>query len=123
MSDIHTKAIEERLEKALEFSNYRSTLNRQMQAVKLRFQNSLSFSKNGSTFKITPELISFVGTLITMGKEQGLLLDIHDKPASITDLLAFLDEITDIYYKSMNQYLAECKKLSMGRSVKALIEA
>lgn len=115
-------AIDERLEKALEFSNYRTTLNRQKKNAKMRFDNALSFSIHGGTFKVTPDLISFISTLCAAGKMQVPLLDIYDTAILVTDLPAFLQQITDIYYMSMNDYLAECNNIKTARSVKALLD-
>ena len=52
-----------KLTKALEFANYRTTLNVQHNALKAKVQTLLSFSLNGGTFEISQELISFVQTI------------------------------------------------------------
>ena len=53
-----------KLTKALEFANYRTTLNVQHNNLKAKVQTLLNYSVNGGTFEISQTLISFVQTLI-----------------------------------------------------------
>ena len=53
-----------KLTKALEFANYRTTLNVQHNALKAKVQTLLSYSISGGTFEISQELISFVKLLM-----------------------------------------------------------
>ena len=54
----------ERLTKALEFANYRQTLNNQIASLRSKTQTRLVLSTNGGTFTVSQELITFVNTLI-----------------------------------------------------------
>ena len=65
-----------KLNKALEFSNYRITLNIQHNALKSKVQTLLNYSINGGTFEISQMLISFVKTLIDQGHDTAVLLDV-----------------------------------------------
>ena len=49
-----------KLQTALEFSNYRQTLNNQKEVLKAKTESLLSYSINGGTFTIDRELITFV---------------------------------------------------------------
>ena len=53
-----------RLTKALEFANYRVTLNNQQAQLKAKTQSLLSYSINGGTFTIDIPLITFCKQLI-----------------------------------------------------------
>ena len=53
-----------RLTKALEFSNYRTTLNNQQAQLRSKTQSLLSYSINGGTFTINMELINFCKLLL-----------------------------------------------------------
>ena len=53
-----------KLQTALEFSNYRQTLNNQKEVLKAKTESLLSYSINGGTFTIDRELITFVKVLI-----------------------------------------------------------
>ena len=56
--------MDEKVAKALEFANYRQTLNNQIQTLKVRTETQLIISKNGGTFHINESLISFLNFLI-----------------------------------------------------------
>ena len=60
-----------KLTKALEFANYRITLNNQHAALKAKTQSLLSYSTNGGTFTIDRELITFSKTLMDFGHKRS----------------------------------------------------
>ena len=60
-----------RLTKALEFANYRTTLNNQQSQLKAKIQSQLSYSINGGSFTINRELITFVKLLIDDGEKEA----------------------------------------------------
>ena len=111
-----------KLSKALEFANYRTTLNVQHNALKAKVQTLLSFSINGGTFEISQELIAFVQTLITQGHVKAILLDVYNNPIEIVGLGDFLDEILSRYFEATNEYHAEYTKLKKSRKVHKLID-
>lgn len=111
----------EKLTQALEFANYRSTLNNQRAILKARVESLLSYSIDGGTFTIDPGLISFVKTLKDSGLETTVLLDIYNNPIQV-DLEEFLTEILSRYTEATNDYYAEYSKLSKARSVKKLLD-
>ena len=51
---------DQRLEKALEFANYRATLANQKAKLKDRCEAQLNYAYNGGIFHISESLISFV---------------------------------------------------------------
>ena len=114
-------AIDARLSDALASANYRITLTNQKQNAKLKLQKDLTYSINGGTFSITPELISFVTALLTHNKTHAILLDVNMNPVEIGDLKAFNKTIIGTYYECTNDYLAEFASLQKSRSTKALV--
>lgn len=114
-------AIDERLQAALAQSNYRITLVNQKQNALLKLQKNSMYSINGGTFSITPELISFVTSLLHLGKDEAILLDINKNPISIVDLQDFADTIVQVYYEHMNDYWFEIKSITKNRNTKGLI--
>lgn len=116
-----TSAIDERLERALDSSNYRISLTLQKQNARLKLDQQMTYAVNGGIFKITPELISFVAALVSLGREEGILLDTHKNPIEITDLRSFLETVVENYYEGTNEFLAEFKSIQKSRSVRALI--
>ena len=72
-----------RLTKALEFANYRVTLNNQQAQLKAKTQSLLSYSINGGTFTIDVPLITFCKQLIDEGHKDVVLLDIYNNPIKV----------------------------------------
>lgn len=116
-----TQAIDQRLAEAIETSNFRITLNNQKANARLKLQKDLTYSTNGGIFQISPELISFVQTLRSLGKETAILLDVNKNPVEIPDLGEFQDNIVGIYYERLNDFLIEIKGIQKSRTTKALV--
>lgn len=110
-----------KLTKALEFANYRVTLNNQQIALKAHIQNLLSYSINGGTFTIDRTLISFCDALLRQGDETAILLDIYDHPIQV-DLKEFLTEVISRYHEATNEYYAEYERLKKARQVHRVLD-
>ena len=110
-----------RLTKALEFSNYRVTLNNQQAQLKAKTESLLSYSINGGTFTIDIPLITFCKQLIDQGQENVVLLDIYNNPINIL-LESFYEEIKSRYYEATNDYYAEYEKLRKARKVHKILD-
>ena len=67
-----------KLQTALEFSNYRQTLNNQKDVLKAKTESLLSYSINGGTFTIDRELITFVKVLLDDKHTDAILLDVYN---------------------------------------------
>jgi len=114
--------MEERLEKALEFANYRQTLNNQLHKVKIRAEGLLMFAKNGGNFIINQELICFLDYLVRNEISEANLLDSNNIPVQIPDVPAFLKEITTRYFEVTNDYLKEYRNIRKSRNVKTILD-
>jgi hypothetical protein len=114
--------MDERLEKALSFAEYRVTLFQQLEALKLKTQNGLKYSINGGTFKIDRELISFAKVLLDDRQTGAFLLDVNELPIFIDDLPAFYEEIYSIYFEVMNDYGEGYERIRKSRKVAAIVE-
>ena len=110
-----------RLTKALEFANYRITLNNQQAQLKAKVESLLSYSINGGTFTIDTNLITFCKILLDEGDKEAILLDIYKNPISV-DLESFYDEIKSRYYEVTNEYYAEYEKLRKARKVHKVLD-
>jgi len=111
-----------KLTKALEFSNYRQTLNIQHNNLKSKVQTLLTYSINGGSFNIDLPLITFVEMLIKKENDSVVLLDVYNNPIEITDLKDFLEEILSRYFEATNEYYAEYSKLKQSRKVHKLVD-
>ena len=57
-------SMDERLEKALDISNYMVTLNNQTRLLKEQYSENLVYYFNGGQFSITQQLVSFCQSLL-----------------------------------------------------------
>ena len=110
-----------KLTKALEFANYRKTLNVQHNNLKAKVQTLLNFSIIGGTFQIDQILISVVKSLLDQEHTKAVLLDIYNNPIEV-ELQEFLEEITSRYFEATNEYHDEYQKLSKIIKVHYLID-
>ena len=110
------------LKNALEFSNYNQTLNIQRKLLKDQLDAKLTYGSNGGIFKIDKSLISFVQLLVDKGRLENVpLLDVHNNPILILDLVKFKDEIFDRYFSATYEYFEEYEKIKKNRSVSKLV--
>jgi hypothetical protein len=114
--------MEERLQKALEFANYRQTLNNQLHKAKIKAEGALIYAKNGGQFKIDKSLICFLDFLIRSGHKDANLLDDNNNPVKINDLEDFLKDITGRYFEVTNDYLREYQTIRQSRNVKSILD-
>ena len=115
--------MDERLRKALDFSNFRHTFSIQRKILKEKNEARLTYGHAGGIFKIDMSLITFVDMLINNGrKNDAPLLDSNDNPILINDLEEFKNEILDRYFTSTLEYYKEYEKVKKTRSLEKLLE-
>jgi predicted HTH transcriptional regulator len=114
--------MEERLQKALEFANYRQTLNNQLHKIKIRAEGLLIFAKNGGNFNVNQELICFLDYLVRTGITETSILDSDNIPVQIADVAEFLKEITRRYFEVTDDYLKEYQDIRKLRNVKSIVD-
>jgi len=114
--------MEDRLRQALEFANYKQTLNNQLQKLKIRVEGSLLFAEAGGKFTINQELICFIDYLVRTGLVEATILDDNKSPILIADTSAFLKKITTRYFEVTNDYLQESKLIKKSRDVKSILD-
>jgi len=110
-----------RLTKALEFANYRTTLNNQQAQLKAKTQSLLSYSINGGTFTIDIPLITFCKQLLDQNRKETVLLDVYNNPIKI-DIKDFYNEIESRYFEVTNDYYVEFEKLRKARKVHKVLD-
>lgn len=113
--------MDDRLDKALEHANYKSTVFQARKNLKLKYRNDLLHSHNGGVFTVSPELISFIDTLVRNKQTDVVLVDNKENPVMIQDLLAFAIAVSDTYFAASNAYHHAFEKLKKARSVKAVV--
>ncbi len=112
----------EKLEQALSFSNYRQTLNNQLQKLKIKTEGLLIFSIGGGSFTINRELICFLDYLTRTKVKEATLLDDNNVPVLIIDIEIFLKNITQRYFDVTTDYHKEFQLIRKARSVKSILD-
>lgn len=113
--------MDDKLKEALEFSNFRLTLNNQKQNLKQRMNTMLTIGFNGNMFTAKLELINFVKQLLDLNVRQYIFLDDNENPVLITDLLEFHSRLLSVYTEALNEYYVENEKLKKLRDTKKLV--
>ena len=117
-----SSAEQERLAKALDFSNTMQTFNLAKNNLKVKTQNLLSHSVNGGTFRVSQELISFVNMAVVSEKTSLILLDKNDIPIQIDDTVKFLEDISSLYFEVINEYYNDYQRLRSSRKIEKVLE-
>lgn len=114
--------MDERLEKALEFSNYMITLNNQRNLIQEKFQEESIHYFSGGKFSVTRDLVAFVQSLIALNQTSTILIDDNDIPIEIEDLKKFATDLYSTYFEAANKYLTEYNNIKKNRNVEGLID-
>jgi hypothetical protein len=112
--------MDERLQKALDFSNYMITLANQKRILFEQYQNDLLYYFNSGQFTVSQQLVSFCQSLIQLNQTETILIDDNNLPIEIEDLNDFTINIVRIYAQASNTYLTEYSKLKKNRSVEGI---
>lgn len=113
---------QERLAKALDFSNTMQTFNLAKNNLKVKTQNLLSYSTNGGTFRVSQELIGFMQFVVQNKKTNTVILDKNDIPIQIEDTEKFLEDISSLYFEAVNDYYNDYQKLRSSRKIEKVLE-
>ena len=114
--------MDERLEKALDFSNYMLTLSNQKRLLAEKYQQDLIYFYNGSQFTITQELITFASVMVSADQEEIVITDDNNIPCMVEDRPKFYSEIVSKYFTASNSYYTEYNILKKNRSVEKLVD-
>lgn len=114
--------MEDRLQQALTFANYKQTLNNQLHKLKIKAEGQLMFAEAGGKFTINQELICFFDYLSRSGLKEATVLDDNKSPVMIVNTADFLKKITTRYFEVTNDYLQEAKTIKKSRDVKSILD-
>ena len=113
--------MDDRLEKALDFSNFMVTLNNQRKLIYERFLENSVYYEKGSKFVVNKELINFCHTLLQKKQISANFIDDNNTPIEIEDLEEFLDKILNVYFTSINEYLVKFNEIKEKRTSEGLL--
>lgn len=114
--------MDERLEKALDFSNYMASLYNQKKSFQEKFYQDIVYYYNGSQFTVTQGLISFCDTMLRNKQEDIVLIDDNDIPTEIENLKLFLENIINIYFEASNSFIHDYNRIKKQRTVENLTD-
>lgn len=114
--------MDERLEKALDYSNFRTILSTRQENLKLLMNNKLMLPYENGLFKIDQQLISFIGTLLNANEKEFIFIDVNDIPILIKDIGDFYHLAIEKYKKTLEQYYQSYQKLNEAREIRKVID-
>jgi hypothetical protein len=114
--------MDERLQQALEFANYRQTLNNQLHKSKIKAEGMLIYAEAGGKFTINQQLLCFVDLLIRNGQTSAILFDDNMSPIQIANTEYFLKTLMTRYAEVTNDYFTEAQLIKKSRSVKSILD-
>ena len=104
------------LEEIIELSDKMLSFKIKRQAINERFQAKTTIGYSGGIFKIDQSFISYLKTLLDLGKKsQVILLDINNNPIVIEDLSLFLSEMLDRYFSALGEYQASVQHIKESK--------
>lgn len=115
--------MDSRLEKALEFSNYVTTLSNQKRVLQEQYKQNLIYFFNGCQFTIDKELINYTYMLIqTDNINNVVFIDDNEIPIVIEDVTKFLEDIKNIFLEESKNYYNSYSKLKNNRTIAKLVD-
>lgn len=115
--------MDEKLEKAFAVANYMATLSNQKRVIKEEFSQKLMYYINGGSFKISPELISFVKCVLDTGHTKDItLIDSNQMPILIPNTSEFLNTIVSVYFEAVNEYATKLSDIKSKRKLSDIVE-
>jgi len=112
--------MDNRLNDALAFANYRLTLQIQRQNIDARIDTALLVSYQNAIFRASKELIAFVG-LRAMRSERTLVEDNSGNVIQIENTNEFLTILLAAYDSAMELKQQELQKLKSARSTAKIV--
>lgn len=114
--------MDERLERALEFANFRRTLSNQKKNIVSRMKVLQTLHHNNGVFFADNSTIAFVNALIQAGKTSAIIVDTKENPIEIENLQDFLELLVGNYIEATNEYKVQMDKLKKSRNIKKLMD-
>ncbi len=114
--------MDERLEKALEFANYRTTLSNQKRNIRTRMQVLQTVHHDTGSFVADERTISFVDALLNSKLQTAVIVDTKDNPVEIKDLDEFKQKLLSAYTEASNEYKIQMDKIKRARDIKKIMD-
>jgi hypothetical protein len=114
--------MDNRLNDALAFANYRLTLQIQRKNIEQRVTAALVLNYSGYVFNVSKELINFVSAHLQFNRESQLIIDDQKENAVVIDNPdEFIERMFACYNQAMQLKRAEQEKLKSARNPGKLV--
>lgn len=114
--------MDDRLRRALDFSNYRQTLHIHRENIKQRYNSQLQLVAYGGVFYAERDLISFINMLIDADNQSAIIIDSKNNPINVENLKEFKIDLLEAYHQATNELYTEYQRLKKSRNIKAILE-
>jgi len=114
--------MDERLSKALEFSNYALTINNQKRNIKNRVAQLQIVHYLGGVFLANHETIAFIKTLMDLEHKSSIIIDSKQNPVNVKSLKELLDKLLNAYTSATTEFDIENEKLKKARNIKKVMD-
>tara|TARA_R110000744_G_scaffold202125_1_gene321136 strand:- start:371 stop:718 length:348 start_codon:yes stop_codon:yes gene_type:complete len=114
--------MDERLSKALEFSNYALTINNQKRNIRNRVAQLQIVHYLGGVFLADHETIAFIKTLIDLEHKSSIVIDSKQNPVNVKSLKELLDKLLNAYTSATTEFDIENEKLKKARNIKKVMD-
>lgn len=114
--------MDERLQKALEFSNYTLTINNQKQNIRNRIAQLQIVHYSGGVFVANQETIAFLKAMIDLDHKSTVVVDSKGNPINIAKMNELLEKLVSAYVSSTTEYEVEMNKIKKARNIKTIMD-
>jgi hypothetical protein len=114
--------MDERLSKALEFSNYALTINNQKRNIRNRVAQLQIVHYLGGVFLANHETIAFIKTLMDLEHKSSIIIDSKQNPVNVKSLKELLDKLLNAYTSATTEFDIENEKLKKARNIKKVMD-
>jgi hypothetical protein len=100
-----------------------ATLSNQKRIILEEYNQKLVYYVNGASFRVTPELINFIKTVLDLGHTSDIpFLDANNFPVVIENVQEFLDNIVSVYFEAINEYIIKYSEIKKKRKIADIVE-
>jgi len=114
--------MDERLARALDFSNYQITIETHRKNLESRIKKIRTVYYGNGVFTADLTHISNLNTLVSLGKESDVIIeDTNNNPIMVDSVSALSLKLIEAYNQSLNELIVGSTKINKMRSVKSLM--
>jgi len=113
--------MDEKLEKALKFSNYVATFENQKRILFENYKQNLVLYKNGGKFSVTEQRINYLQTLCIQNHKDCVITDDNNLPVRFDNTEELLKEMLEISQEAILRYESAYNDLKNKRSIDKLV--